>query len=440
MEKLQNLKAKYSDRKKGFLNLTVLDINGVRYNQGIVTAGEEIIAAGSSESIKEAYKNDVNFVDAKNWLVTPGLINAHTHTSMSFLRDFAFSKKNLIEKLFFPTESHLKAEMTYHFALSSLIAGLKSGVTSFVDHYYFIDGVCKAIEELGVRGVVGETLADRGTPFSDRLSWDEVKKQVDNWAYSDRLRPAMCPHAMDTVSPDYLKQIAQYAKKNDLVLHMHLSQTELEKVRTFNRHNLSPVFLANEAGALFDKTLAVHLISAGEFDVKLLKEKQVNIVCCPTSQVVYEKLAPIELFSKYDLNISVATDCAATSDMNLHNELKFFGLMAKDRKVDKIQVEDLFNMVTKNPGKAIGYENYGVLESGSLADLVFIRPTLDTLPINQTMTHFVFSMTSNNIRHVMCNGKWVLWDREACFIDEQAHKSEYLLLVKELMGKAGLKS
>ena len=72
-----------------------------------------------------------------------------------------------------------------------LYDGLRSGVTCFGDHYYFVDGVARAADRLGVRAVVGETVADLGGAFPGRRGFDDFKRTLDKWPHSSRVTPAV---------------------------------------------------------------------------------------------------------------------------------------------------------------------------------------------------------------------------------------------------------
>ena len=75
-------------------------------------------------------------VDGTGFMVTPGLVNAHTHAPLAFFRGQGHGKTNMIETFLFPAEKKLTPDLTEGLSYSCLVEGLKCGVTTFADHYY----------------------------------------------------------------------------------------------------------------------------------------------------------------------------------------------------------------------------------------------------------------------------------------------------------------
>src|SRR5690606_14505724 len=173
--------------------------------------------------------------------------------------------------------------------------GIKSGVTCFVDHYYHAASVGRALETFGVRAVLSETINDRGgaMPGPERLK--AAEKLLSTWPFSDKITPALGPHAMDTVSNTAAKKICELQKHYNVPIHMHLSQTQTELERVRSEFGVTPVERAHQLGLLSSKTSAVHLISATEKDWKILADEGVWAGVCPSSQIFYEKLVDLKV-------------------------------------------------------------------------------------------------------------------------------------------------
>jgi 5-methylthioadenosine/S-adenosylhomocysteine deaminase len=391
----------------------------------LVSADGEISQFGPKDQIN--CDSNTQRVDARGFLVAPGLINAHTHAPLAFFRGQGHGKTNMIETFLFPAEKSLTPELLEPLSYSYIAGGLKAGVTTFGDHYYMIEGVGKALDRLGMRGFIGETLADLGGAFPDKKTLSSFKKLLEKWPFSDRIKPVMAPHAADTVSKDYLQEIASFAKTEKLPLHMHLSQTAGERQRVTKREGQSPVAYADQCGALFDQTLAVHLVSVDENDLKILAERGVTVGGCPTSQIIYENLAPIEGFVRHHLPIALATDCAASHDSaDMLAELKLFNLLAADRGLGPQDPLKSLDLVTKNAAKVFGADSYlGGIFKGAQADLVFMDIGLETLPMENPEVNFIYSMSTRNVAHVMVGGDFVLWNGELTKANEEDLKEQY---------------
>ena len=229
----------------------------------------------------------------------------------------------------------------------------------------------------------GETIADLGGAFPQCLH-SSMQKNLESWSFSDKITPVLAPHASDTVSDEQALKISSYAKSNNIPIHMHLSQTSGEYSRTTKRTNMSPVAWAKKMELLSENTLAVHLITATEDDVKILKDSGASGVICPASQIIYEKVANISKLKASGLPLCIATDCAASNDSaNILSELKLAALLDKHLGTAKIDHSYWFSSVTERPAKALGMESLiGTLAPGKKADLVFHQKNLANLPIN----------------------------------------------------------
>ncbi|MBM4253768.1 MAG: amidohydrolase family protein [Deltaproteobacteria bacterium] len=397
-------------------------------DSGILVRGGQIAEIGPSAVVSGRHQN-LTAVDARGYIGMPGLINAHTHVAMGFFRGLGHGQDEMIERFFFPAEKSLTPELLAPLSFSYIYAGLVAGVTCFSDHYYFSEGVAQAMERFGVRGVVGETVADLGGAFPGRASWDRWRRLIDAWPYSSRITPSVAPHAADTCSEALLTELATFARDRKLPLHMHLSQTRGEFQRVQQRAGCTPVEFAHRCGALTDLTLAVHLVTSTVNDHKILCGQGVTAGICPASQIIYEQLAPIADLMRAGVPIALATDAAASNDTaDLLAEMRLMALLAQDRGVpeEHRSPEAILSMTTENPARAIGLASkIGSLAVGKAADIVFLARDLSTEPSPKLTTNVIYSHTSRNVRHVMVDGRFVLYNGKPTMVDADQLLAEY---------------
>ena len=79
-------------------------------------------------------------IDAQGKAVLPGLVNAHTHLSMTLLRGVADDMPLMewLEKKIWPIEENLTADDCYSGALLGCLEMIKSGTTCFADQYFYM--------------------------------------------------------------------------------------------------------------------------------------------------------------------------------------------------------------------------------------------------------------------------------------------------------------
>ena len=425
-----------------FAGVATLDpIDGYKKGQAVVTQDDRIIATGDAEVLLERYPK-VYSINAAGFILSPGFVNAHVHCAMGFFRGLGHGRPNMIEDFFFPAERALQPEYMEALSYSYLLDCLRSGVTTVGEHFYFVEGIGQAIEKLGMRGVIGETVADLGGAFPGREGFHRTKKLLDKWPFSRRITPVVAPHAANTVSLELMGELAEFAAQNNLGIHMHLAQTASEGQQVRERHpGFSPVKLAASAGLLSPKTLAVHLLDVDQEDLAILQSHEVSVGYCPASQIIYERLAPIELFRQHKLNIALGTDCAASNDGgNLISEMRLAALLSRDRNCDEgpREAQVQFHAATLGGAQALNLEGVvGRIAPGYQADLVFIKPDLTVLPWQDPFPNLVYSCQSRHVKHVMIAGSFCLFDGELERVSEADCEASYLAMVAKLRQAIG---
>ncbi len=368
--------------------------------------------------------------DCSDFIICPGLVNAHTHCAMGFFRGLGHGQTDMIENLLFPAEKALTPELLEDLSLSYIAAGIRAGVTMFSDHYYFVEGVGRAIEKLGARGIIGETVADLGGAFPGIESTKRMHTLLERWNFSERIAPSVAPHAADTVSKNLLTELGTFAAKNNLHLHMHLAQTTGELQRVQKREAVSPVRYAADCGVLSDRTLAVHLIACDDDDIKILKDHDVTAGICPVSEIVYERLPAIDRLFRAGVTTALGTDCAASNDTSdILAEMRIFSLLMRDRGVslEDYSFKDTLAAGTVNGAKLFGKPHVtGLLKEGSAADLVLVNLAIDLLPISNPLANLLCSAHAGHVDHVMVEGRFILRDRRLTLAGESDIKLSYI--------------
>ena len=100
-------------------------------------------------------------IDGHHGILLPGMINIHTHLGMIPFRGLGDDCPDRLRRFLFPLESkYMTADLVYHSSKYAMAEMLLSGITTFMDMYYFEDEVAKAADEMKMRGFVGETIVD----------------------------------------------------------------------------------------------------------------------------------------------------------------------------------------------------------------------------------------------------------------------------------------
>ena len=354
-------------------------------------------------------------IDGTQTVACPSFINAHTHAAMTLMRGYADDMELMdwLSNAIWPLEAKLQAEDIYWGTKLACLEMIKSGTTSFIDMYYHVEEVAKATEDMGIRTLVGGVIFDH---FDKDLA--EKNKKIFLGEYEQSLKYPNAyftpsPHAIYTVSKDTLKWIKDFTESNNLVKHIHLSETVTEVHNCQKEHGVSPVKYLADIGFLSDKTIAAHCIHLSDDDIKILADYDVKVVYNPISNL---KLASGSNFRYKDLiangvKVALGTDGASSNNnLNMLETAKFATLIQKSINSDPTIMPDdeTMDMLTK-PAEWITGLKLGKIKKGYIADLCLVSLDIPTMqPNHNFVSNLIYANNVHAIKTVLCNGKIVM--------------------------------
>src|SRR5437868_2828594 len=294
---------------------------------GIAVTNGRIVAIGPRAEIERGYTARQR-VNATGKVITPGLINGHTHVPMVLFRGLAddLDLQEWLTKYIFPAEAK---NVTEDFVRVGTRLGLaemiRSGTTTYCDMYYFEDAIADETYKAGMRGVLGETVIDFAV--ADNKTNTEamayVEKFVAHWKANALIVPAIAPHAPYTVSEDHLKAVRAFSDRTGAPIVIHVSETKREVDDSIKAKGASPIDYLNRIGFLSNRVIAAHVVWPSEEELSLLKKLGVGIVHNPQSNMkLASRVAPVPEMLKQDLPVGLGTDGAASNnDLNLWEEM-----------------------------------------------------------------------------------------------------------------------
>ena len=389
----------------------------------VAVEGDRISALG--EDIREPA--DV-VIDARGKAVLPGLINAHTHLSMTLLRGIAddMPLKPWLEDEIWPIEKHLTGEHVYVGALLGCLEMIKSGTTCFADQYFFMEEVARAVEKAGVRGVLSYGIIEKGDPEKQKseIRIGEALVKKCQGAANGRILTMFGPHAPYTCSPECLMQVKELAKKYKVGIHTHIAESQEEIDDITKKYGKRSVEHLDAIGFLGPEVLAAHCVQVNQKEIAIFRERGVKPVHNPISNMkIACGVAPVPEMLAAGIPVALGTDGAASNNaLDMFNEMKFAALLSKVHKLDPTAVpaRKVLEMATINGAKALGLEkNIGSLEVGKKADLVLVdlrRPHFT--PLYDAVSHLVYNAVGSDVDTVIVDGKMVMREHKVLTLDE----------------------
>ena len=362
---------------------------------------------------------DVETVDCAGKAAVPGFVNMHTHAGMSMMRgvgeDIAFHE--WLDRIW-RVEEKLDEELVYQSTRLACLEMIKTGTTTFNDHYWYMPMAYKAATEMGLRSVLAYVICDRNDPEESERQKIQCQQMYEvSMAWGDTATFCVAIHAIYSVREEMMVWATRFARERGLKIHIHVSETrkEIEDCKAQNG-GMSPVEYLDSLGILGPDVVAAHTLWLSEKDVEILGKRGVNCVHNVNSNL---KLASGYRFLYNELrdagaNICLGTDgCASSNNLDMLETMKTSAMIQKAWRDDPtaMPLPEIMSMATANAGKALGL-NIGRIEKGALADILIVdTENYSFLSPASFEANLIYSAHSDSIDSVICNGRFVMRGR-----------------------------
>ncbi len=363
-------------------------------------------------------KGDI--VNCNGLVAIPGFVNMHTHAAMTLMRGIGedMSLMKWLHEKIWPTEKRLNDELVYWGTKLACLEMIQSGTTCFNDQYWNLPVAVKAAKEMGLRSVQPFVILDLNDKSRASQIKDEcLKMYQESLSWGELNRFAIGVHAPYSVSEEMIIWASEFAKKNNLLLHIHLSETEFENNESLRLHGKSPAAYMESIGALGPNVIAAHSLWLSDDDIEILAKYDVKCVHNINSNL---KIASGYKFRYKELKdagitVSLGTDgCASSNNLDMIETMKTTALVQKAWRFDPtaMPLDDLLDTATLNGAKSLGLKS-GKIASGYLADIALINTQSAAFTPNINFkANLIYSANSSCVDTVVCNGKIVMRGRE----------------------------
>ena len=420
---------------------------GVIVNGAVGIEGNRIVCVGDSEDLMKQYQAH-RYIDAKNKVVMPGLIDAHCHASDAVFRGVAQDIDLWLERGIGPFQEHWTLGHRRAGAALHVLEGVKNGTTTFNDSEFELDSsVAATFDQFGVRArlstLVNELPRDQyEVDLNELYTFDpahgeeglrDAKELINAYGTdkNNRISCMVAPQGMDMVSEELMMELKELALTNGTMIHIHLSQAPFEVFQTVKRYGLRPVALLEKFGLLNSNTLGAHLTENTLDETIHAAKCGLRMAFCPGSIGIIDGLVPPAMdFSEAGGIVGLGTDQAPGNNcINMFNEMKFASILnkVKYQQPTAMPAWQVMRMATIDAARAIGLEDQiGSLEPGKKADIILIdlrspnlMPVL-TDPVRNIVPNLVFSGRGNEVIMSIIDGNIIMEDRKVLTVNEDA--------------------
>ena len=385
---------------------------------------------------KITYPRNCKVIDASGMVVLPGFVNTHHHLYQTLTRNVP--KMQNVELFPWLTNHYeLWREVdnyaVYVSAKIGLLELMLSGCTTSTDHMYLfpnktdgklIDEEIIAAKELGIRfqptrGSMTLSKKDGGLPPDDVVQSESVilndtvrlLKEYHDTSFGAMLRISLAPCSPFSVTENQMKEVALFAKKNNLMIHTHLAETVDEENFCLEKFGKRPAEYLNSIGWIENNVWTAHSIHLNDDEIKKMGKVKMGIAHCPSSNMrLGSGIARIREMLDEGVSVGLAVDGSASNDCsNMLAEARIAMFLSRMRKKKKnwLTARDVLWMATKGGALALGRDDIGSIEVGKCADLAIfdMQNIAYAGGMSDPLAALVFCQANVNVKHLIINGK-----------------------------------
>ena len=388
--------------------------------------------------VADCLPNDINTeneIDGKGKIAMPGLVNAHSHSAMTLMRNYAddIALEAWLFDNIFPIEAKLTEQDVYWGTMLGIAEMLKSGVILFADMYMFMDEVARAVTQTGIKANICKSPVQF---FEDgelkRL--DKSQGTIDYYnkyhnSADRRIKVFVEIHSTYMFNEKTLANAAALAKQLNTGLHIHLLETVTEVEASKRDYGMTSVEICKKTGVLDVPVLAAHCVHMTDSDLEIMKAMGCNIAHNPTSNLkLGSGIARVPKMLEMGINVCLGTDGAASNNnLNMFEEMNLAALIHKGVAMNPqlMDANTVLKMGTCNGARALGFDDSGVIKVGMKGDIILIDTDKPHFyPKNNPISAIVYSAQASDVDTVIVDGKIIMQDRAFKNIDEERIKYE----------------
>lgn len=368
-------------------------------------------------------------------ILTPGLVNAHTHLELTMMRGFLedlpfFDWVRLLTRA---RAEVLTAADASDAALLGVAEGLRAGITTFGDT---ADSAAPfdALRALGARGIAfrevfGPDPAEATIALA-RLQAAVAEMRKDA---TPLVRVGVSPHSPYSVSNALFSAVGSWAKQEALPLAIHLAESEEEDALVQRaegpfadylrargiavvRRAPASVPLVRVAGLARPDTLLIHCVRVSPEDIRALANAGCGIAHCPVSNAkLGHGVAPLAEMVAAGARVGLGTDSMASNNqMDLLGEARIAVLQQRVRASAgasagvgaAITARGALRLATLGGAEALRLdEEVGSLEVGKQADLAVFTVGPAGAPTPDPVAALIFAPAHARVSRVIVAGE-----------------------------------
>jgi putative selenium metabolism protein SsnA len=386
----------------------------------VAIAGDRIAVVGTAPA-------GVPRRDCSGTLVLPGNVCAHHHLYSALARGMPYRLDppgnflQILQRIWWRLDRALDEPTVRLSALVGGLGALHAGTTTVIDHHAspnFIDGsldvIAEGLAELGLRSVLCYEVTDRDGAARAAAGVAENRRFL---AEPHRLaRGMMGAHASFTLGDDTLRACAEAAEAAGVGVHIHVAEDGADQEDAEARYGMRVTERLGRAGILGPDTLLAHCVHVTGQEIAAITSSGAAVAHNPRSnmnnRVGYSPLA------QAGARVALGTD-GIGGDMLAESQVAFFRAAEAGAAADQGWPLCRLAEGARIAGRSFGEPLHGRIAPGAPADLTVLSYSPPTPLTGENLPgHWIFGLSSGQVRDVIVAGELVVADRRSTRVEE----------------------
>ncbi|MEM4288296.1 MAG: amidohydrolase [Candidatus Caldarchaeum sp.] len=434
---------------KGGVVVTMDSSRRVIQDGAVAFEDGKITFVGKVHDIEKTSRFD-RVLDVRGRFVMPGLVCAHTHLYGIALRGASLKIKPTsdflenLQRIWWPLDEKMNKEDAYVTALAACMEMALNGTTAFADTYSApgnpensLDSIAKAVNEVGIRGVISFEATERRSVEEGRRGLEENVRFLAKGG-SGLVRGMVSLHASFTVSDDLIARGVEAAKKHNARITIHVSEGPNDVYHNIERYGKRTVERLYDLGLLGSNAVLAHCVHLNRREISLLASTGTHVAHNPMSNMLNAVgVMPLPEMLEAGVNVGLGNDGYVFD--GFENMRAAFLIHRVDRRNPSIIMpEKVVEMATVNAAKAYGLDDVGSLEVGKQADVIVLRPEVTATPMTRNVYgYLVNGIRGGDVEHVFVAGRQIIESRDLKTVDKEHAENIILKTVEKLWERLG---
>lgn len=372
----------------------------------------------------------------------PGFIDLHVHAPQWPNAGVALDRplNEWLDTYTFPLEAKYQDVSFAKLVYDNLVEELVGNGTTTALYFGTIHNpanleLAKACIKHNQRGFIGKVAMDNPaqTPANYRdasaksavADTETFIKQLTKLSQNAAIKqtPVITPRFVPSCTPESLKGLGELAKKYDLPIQSHCSESDWENGYALENYHKRDSEVLDQYGLLTDKSVMAHGTLLNQSDLDTFKSRGVAVAHCPISNVYFgNAVLPVSKLLQQNVKVGLGTDISGGYSPSLYQNIRqavISSRMLKDgvnaaldpnqrgTQIQPISAKNGFYLATVGGAKSLHLKT-GQIKAGYLADLQVVKSPLASFgeeSADQIFEKIIYHASKADIRQVFVQGR-----------------------------------